>query len=195
MLLKSVNRNLTNKSTLSNYTELKQLNNSNFTKLKSWNKHLNNQDLNYFINWKKETLLGELNRNPNFIHEFTKTDNYKILYNTGMDIKHPTVPYLNNFLPDNLLNKVHFFLTKINHKVIIRDFNIVMPSPGNITRDLGPNNYNNWLSNVLIKTNDTVNDKLLATHSISKSYTFPYNYQLVNTKWVDYDIITNQLGV
>ena len=196
MSIKKININLTNRNTLSNYIQLKKLNNSNFTKLEDWNKHLNHQDLNYFMGWKKETLLCELDRNPNFIYELTKTHNYKILRNTEMCLSnHPTVPYLNKFLPDNLSDKVHFFLTKINQNVITSNWNIVVPSPGNITYDLGLNKYDNWLSNVLIKVNDTTNDKLLEPRSISKSYTFPYNYQLVNTKWVDYDITIDQLGV
>jgi len=133
------------------------------------------------MNWKKETLLNELLHNPSFIQEFRKTYTYEILKIKNAYINHPNIPYLNNFLDNNLPNNIHFFLTKISPKIISKSYNILMLSPGHITYDLGPKYNTGSLSNVIIKISNDVTDKLVPTTTISKSYTFPYNYQLVNS--------------
>jgi len=140
-------------------------------------------------------LLKELFHNPNFIHEFSRTHGYELLGMKGINSKHFTVPYLESFLYDNSLTNVHFFLTKIKPKVIDNNFNILMPSPGHIVSDSGLYGTIPQLSNVLVKTKNFDTDILSQTDYISKSYTFPYNYQLSNMGWVNYDLINSQSGV
>jgi len=155
-------------------------------------------DIYDFMDWKKEKLLNELFHNPNFILEFDKTYKYGLLDIKGVCVNHPTTPYLNKFLHDHINDQIHFFLSSIKPKIISNNYNILMPSPGNIVYDLGlDKRYNTgWLSNVLLKVKNTKTDILLQTNNISESYIFPYKYELVNMEWVSYDVTTiNELGV
>jgi hypothetical protein len=180
--------------TLRNYTKYENLNNNRFLKLEDWNSCVHKNNVNYFTSWKKTTLLEELYNNPNFIKELDKTHEYEILSIGNVYVNHPTASYLNTFLQDNLSNSIHFFFTKLNPKVISNNYNILMPSPGHITQDKGSRYSTGSLSNVLIKVRGVNTDELLPTANTSKSYTFSYNYQLVNTEYVNYDVITNLLG-
>jgi len=71
-----------------------------------------------------------------------------------------------------------------------------MTSPGNIVYDLDLDKRSTGrLSNVLLKVKNVDTDTLLQTNNISESYTFPYNYGLVNNDWVNYDTTTSELGI
>jgi len=194
MLQKNSIIKLTKAELLGNYEKFKNLNNYYHWKLKNASNSV--IEYSYFINWKNEKLLNELFHNPNFILEFNKTYEYKLLSIKGVYANHSTIPYLNKFVHNRIDNQIHFYLYSINPKTVSDNYSILMTSPGNIVYDLDLcRRSTDRLSNILLKVKNVDTDTLLQTNNISESYAFPYNYGLVNKGWVNYDTTTSELGI